>query len=153
MIQPWPDERTRRLRCGLPGHDRRTATEEKTNVIPHLGKHMADRAALVVQSAHGARLRVASWVPVSHRGARGHQVRWVRRAARHVLAMYHPDDEVINSVTVARKGEVSHANGVQNGHAHARGTVSVVSPPCKCCKMEVLALQKMEEITTAKLSY
>ena len=68
-----------------------------------------------------------------------------------VLAVYHPDDEVINSVIIARKID-AHAKGLQNGHAPARGAVPIVSPPCKCCKMEANALQKREEMATTELS-
>jgi nicotianamine synthase len=58
---------------------------------------------------------------------------------------------VINSVIIARKVDAD-ANGPQNGQAHARGAVPIVSPPCKCCKMEASALQKREEMVSKEMS-
>jgi nicotianamine synthase len=118
------------------------AAEDKAKVVAHLGRHMADGAALVVRSAHGARGFLYPIVDPED----------IRRGGFDVLAVYHPDNEVINSVIIARKMD-AHAKGLQNGHAHARGTVPIVSPPCKCCKMEANALQKREEMaTTTELS-
>jgi len=117
------------------------AAEDKAKVVAHLGRHMADGAALVVRSAHGARGFLYPIVDPED----------IRRGGFDVLAVYHPDDEVINSVIVARKID-AHAKGLQNGHAHARGAVPIVSPPCKCCKMEANALQKREEMATTELS-
>lgn len=117
------------------------AAEEKAKVIAHLGTHMADGAALVVRSAHGARGFLYPIVDPED----------IRMGGFDVLAVYHPDDEVVNSVIIARKVD-ERANGLQNGHAHARGAVPVVSPPCKCCKMEVRVLDKREEFATKELS-
>ncbi|KAG0551411.1 hypothetical protein BDA96_01G421000 [Sorghum bicolor] len=117
------------------------AAEDKAKVVAHLGRHMADGAALVVRSAHGARGFLYPIVDPED----------IRRGGFDVLAVYHPDDEVINSVIIARKTD-AHAKGPQNGHAHARGAVPIVSPPCKCCKMEANALQKREEMATTELS-
>ena len=90
-----------------------------------------------MRSAHGARAFLYPIVDPED----------IRRGGFDVLAVYHPDNEVVNSVIIARKMD-AHAKGLQNGHAHARGTVPIVSPPCKCCKMEANALQKREEMTT-----
>lgn len=117
------------------------AAEEKAKVIAHLGTHMADGTALVVRSAHGARGFLYPIVDPED----------IRQGGFDVLAVYHPDDEVVNSVIIARKVD-ERANGLQNGHAHARGAVPVVSPPCKCCKMEVSVLDKREEFATKELS-
>ncbi|XP_062209227.1 nicotianamine synthase 2-like [Phragmites australis] len=117
------------------------AAEDKAKVVAHLGRHMADGAALVVRSAHGARGFLYPIVDPED----------IRRGGFDVLAVYHPDDEVINSVIIARKVD-SYANGLQNGHAHALGLVPVVSPPCKCCKMEASVLQKGEEMVRKELS-
>ncbi|KAJ1297462.1 hypothetical protein BS78_01G378300, partial [Paspalum vaginatum] len=117
------------------------AAEDKANVITHLGTHMADGAALVVRSAHGARGFLYPIVDIED----------IRRGGFDVLAVYHPDDEVINSVIIARKSD-AHANGLQNGRAHSRGAVPIVSPPCKCCKMEANAFQKREEMVAKELS-
>lgn len=117
------------------------AAEDKARVVAHLGRHMADGAALVVRSAHGARGFLYPIVDPED----------IRRGGFDVLAVYHPDDEVINSVVIARKIG-AHGNGPQNGHAHSRGAVPIVSPPCKCCKMESNALQKREEMAAKELS-
>ena len=51
--------------------------------------------------------------------------------------------------TDARKVDAD-AIGPQNGQAHARRAVPIVSPPCKCCKMEASALQKRGEEVAAR---
>ncbi|CAN6313047.1 unnamed protein product [Urochloa humidicola] len=117
------------------------AAEDKAKVVAHLGKHMADGAALVVRSAHGARGFLYPIVDPED----------IRRGGFDVLAVYHPDDEVINSVIIARKvDDDAHASGLQNGRADAKGAVPIVSPPCKCCKVEANAVQKREEMAAAK---
>ncbi|KAL2231297.1 nicotianamine synthase-like [Sesamum indicum] len=65
--------------------------EEKIHVIKHLAKHMAPGAILMLRSAHGAR---AFLYPV----VEPHDLQGFE-----VLTVYHPTDEVINSVVVARK--------------------------------------------------
>ncbi|RCV45141.1 hypothetical protein SETIT_9G429600v2 [Setaria italica] len=118
------------------------AAEDKAKVVAHLGRHMADGAALVVRSAHGARGFLYPVVDPED----------ICRGGFDVRAVYHPDDEVINSVIIARKVG-AHGNGLQNGqHANARGAVPIVSPPCKCCKVEASALQKREEMAAKELS-
>ncbi|RLN17112.1 hypothetical protein C2845_PM02G44190 [Panicum miliaceum] len=95
------------------------AAEDKARVVAHLGRHMAPGAALVVRSAHGARGFLYPVVDPEDIGRGGFDV----------LAVYHPDDEVINSVIVARKV-------ADDGHGS------------KCCKTEARAaapLQAREE--------
>jgi nicotianamine synthase len=73
-------------------------SEEKADAIAHLGKRMADGAALVVRSAHGARAFLYPVVDLDG----------IRRGGFEVLAVYHPTgDEVFNSFIVARKVEIS----------------------------------------------
>ncbi|KAF0907426.1 hypothetical protein E2562_017366 [Oryza meyeriana var. granulata] len=96
------------------------AAEEKAKIIAHLGRHMADGAALVVRSAHGARGFLYPIVDPSD----------VARGGFDVLAVCHPEDEVINSVIVARKAAPEAARGTAPG-----GGLPVVSPPCRCCDM------------------
>lgn len=68
--------------------------EEKVQVLDHLAKYMAPGALLMLRSAHGAR---AFLYPV------------VEPCDLHgfdVLSVFHPTDEVINSVIIARKCQV-----------------------------------------------
>ncbi|TXG65337.1 hypothetical protein EZV62_006612 [Acer yangbiense] len=65
--------------------------EEKVKVIDHLANYMSPGALLMVRSAHGARAFLYPVVnPCDLRGFE-------------VLSIYHPTDEVINSVVIARK--------------------------------------------------
>jgi nicotianamine synthase len=68
-----------------------------------------------------------------------------------VLTVYHPEGEVINSVIIARK-EDAHANGLQNGRAHAKGAMPIASNAAdeESCKIEASALQKREEMVAAE---
>ncbi|XP_006649965.2 nicotianamine synthase 1 [Oryza brachyantha] len=116
------------------------AAEEKAGVIAHLGAHMADGAALVVRSAHGARGFLYPIVDPED----------VRRGGFDVLAVCHPEDEVINSVIVARKVDARAAAARKDGLADSHGVVPVVGPPSKCCKMEASGLEKAEEFATNK---
>ncbi|KAK7269429.1 hypothetical protein RIF29_22155 [Crotalaria pallida] len=65
--------------------------EEKNRIIDHLAKHMASGALLMVRSAHGARAFLYPVVDPSD--LRGFEV----------LSVFHPTNEVINSVVIARK--------------------------------------------------
>ncbi|EPS69362.1 nicotianamine synthase [Genlisea aurea] len=65
--------------------------EEKMNVIDHLARNMAPGAILMLRSAHGARAFLYPVVEPRH--LQGFQV----------LSVYHPTDEVVNSVVVARR--------------------------------------------------
>ncbi|KAK1374048.1 Nicotianamine synthase [Heracleum sosnowskyi] len=64
---------------------------EKVGVIHHLAKYMAPGAILMLRSAHGARGFLYPVIDPSD--LRGFEV----------LSVFHPSDEVINSVVVARK--------------------------------------------------
>ncbi|GKV01371.1 hypothetical protein SLEP1_g13928 [Rubroshorea leprosula] len=65
--------------------------EEKIRVIDHLAKHMAPGTTLMVRSAHGARAFLYPIVdPCDLTGFE-------------VLSIFHPTDDVINSVVIARK--------------------------------------------------
>jgi nicotianamine synthase len=120
------------------------AAEEKAKVIAHLGAHMVEGASLVVRSAHGARGFLYPIVDPED----------IRRGGFEVLAVHHPEGEVINSVIVARKAVDAQLSGPQNGDAHARGAVPLVSPPCSfSTKMEAGALEKSEELATKELAF
>ncbi|MQL77616.1 hypothetical protein Taro_010049 [Colocasia esculenta] len=89
--------------------------EAKARVVEHLARHMAPGAVLMLRSAHGAR---AFLYPVVDPGSlRGFEV----------LSVFHPTDEVINSVVVARRSlSCGHPPaGIELGH----GPVVL---PCKC---------------------
>lgn len=65
--------------------------EEKVQAIDHLAKHMAPGAILLLRSAHGARAFLYPVIdPCDLHGF-------------DVLSVFHPTDEVINSVIIARK--------------------------------------------------
>lgn len=112
------------------------AAEEKARMVEHLGKHMAPGAALVVRSAHGARGFLYPVVDPEE----------IRRGGFDVLAVHHPEGEVINSVIIARKPPVA-APALEGGDAHAHGHGAVVSRPCQRCEMEARAHQKMEDMS------
>ncbi|KAK1278144.1 Nicotianamine synthase [Acorus gramineus] len=69
---------------------------EKEGVLEHLGRNMAPGALLMLRSARGAR---AFLYPVVEAGMVGDRL----RGGFEVLSVYHPEDEVINSVVVARR--------------------------------------------------
>lgn len=122
--------------AALVGLDR----EEKGRIVEHLAKHMAPGAILMVRSAHGARAFLYPVIdPADLRGFE-------------VLSVFHPTDEVINSVIVARKVIMNysssspppdhhhhhHHRDLHHQHQHHQGLVngSSTTPtlvlPCKC---------------------
>ncbi|KAG5525442.1 hypothetical protein RHGRI_031934 [Rhododendron griersonianum] len=122
--------------------------EEKVEVIAHLAKHMAPGAILMLRSAHGAR---AFLYPV---------VEPCDLMGFEVLSVFHPSDEVINSVVVARKFssmapvqsfDHHHQGVISNGSAHpAAGPLLL---PCKCCEQKIQAfspLNKIDELAIEK---
>ncbi|KAL6657317.1 hypothetical protein ACP70R_005097 [Stipagrostis hirtigluma subsp. patula] len=120
------------------------AADEKARVVEHLGRHMAPGAALVVRSAHGARGFLYPVVDPDE----------IRRGGFDVLAVHHPEGEVINSVIIARKpAPATEAHAIAGGqaHAHAHHGGTVLSRPCLCCEMEARAHQKMEEMPMEEL--
>ncbi|XP_044980128.1 probable nicotianamine synthase 3 [Hordeum vulgare subsp. vulgare] len=125
------------------------AAEDKAKVIVHLGAHMADGAALVVRSAHGARGFLYPIVDPQDIGRGGFEV----------LAVCHPDDDVVNSVIIAQKSKEVHADGLGSargaGGQYARGTVPVVSPPCRFGEMvaDVTQNHKRDEFANAEVAF
>ncbi|GER48582.1 nicotianamine synthase [Striga asiatica] len=87
--------------------------EEKRRVVAHLAAGMGPGAILVVRSARGAR---AFLYPVVEPGDLG---------GFEVLSVYHPTDDVINSVIVARK-----CSGLVHSVAGGRGPLLI---PCNKC--------------------
>lgn len=66
--------------------------EDKARVIEHLAKYMAPNATLMLRSAHGARAFLYPVVDLTD-DVRGFEV----------LSVFHPTDDVINSVVIAKK--------------------------------------------------
>ncbi|KAL7257713.1 hypothetical protein ACSBR1_003932 [Camellia fascicularis] len=94
--------------AALVGMDKK----EKVRVIDHLAKYMAPGALFMLRSAHGAR---AFLYPVVDRcDLRGFEV----------LSVFHPTDEVINSVVIARKFPMPM-------HSLDQGLGNLILP-CKC---------------------
>ncbi|XP_072960861.1 nicotianamine synthase 9-like [Typha angustifolia] len=104
--------------------------EEKRRIIEHLACYMAPGAKLVVRSAHGA--RVFLYPVVEAEDLRGFEV----------MSVYHPNDEVINSVIVARKPH--HGPSIGHGTAGMR--------PCKCCKMQAMRAEVSGPLERADVS-
>ncbi|KAK4781750.1 hypothetical protein SAY86_015852 [Trapa natans] len=101
------------------------AEEEKVRVIVHLAKHMAPGAILMVRSAHGARAFLYPVVDPSD--LRGFEF----------LSVYHPTDEVINSVIVARRTSASIEDPAISGQAMIKKQLH--PPPLagkKCCEIK-----------------
>ncbi|XP_057492911.1 nicotianamine synthase-like [Actinidia eriantha] len=92
------------------------AKEEKKQVIEHLAKYMAPGAILMLRSAHGARAFLYPVVdPCDLRGFE-------------VLSVFHPTDEVINSVVIARKF-------LMPMHSLDQGLgIDPLMLPCKCAE-------------------
>lgn len=91
--------------------------EEKVRVIGHLAKYMAPGAILMLRSAHGARGFLYPVVdPCDLQGFE-------------VLSVFHPTDEVINSVVIARKISVP----LQPMDHQSLGPVIL---PCKCAEIQ-----------------
>lgn len=104
--------------------------EEKVRVIDHLAKNMAPGAILMLRSAHGARAFL--YPIVEPRDLQGFEV----------LSVFHPTDEVINSVVIARK--LSIGMPVQSLD---QGLGAHVMLPCKCAEIPAFnPLNKMNMI-------
>ncbi|KAI3448495.1 hypothetical protein Pfo_005160 [Paulownia fortunei] len=102
-------------------------TDEKMRVIEHLAKHMAPGAILMLRSAHGARAFLYPVVePLDLRGFE-------------VLSVYHPSDDVINSVVVARKCPKLVHSVVDNGFG-------VPVMPCSKCGHEIQGFNPLSQM-------
>lgn len=97
--------------------------EDKVRVIEHLQKHMAPGAVLMLRSAHGPRAFLYPIVePCDLQGFE-------------VLSIYHPTDDVINSVVISKKLPV-----VSNGSIV--GGPSCLLMPCNCSKIHAIMNKK-----------
>nr|AMN87045.1 hypothetical protein [Paspalum vaginatum] len=98
------------------------AAEDKANVIAHLGTHMADGAALVVRSAHGARGFLYPIVDIQD----------IRRGGFDVLAVYHPGRRG-HQLRHHRAEERRPHERTSEWRAHSRGACRC-EPPVQCCR-------------------
>lgn len=106
--------------------------EEKMVVVEHLAKHMAPGAILMLRSAHGARAFLYPVVDPSH--LRGFEL----------LSLYHPTDEVINSVVVARRCPKP-VDPTGFGHLVLCSKCSEVQPFNPLCQMNLIEELAVEE--------
>ncbi|KAK9070955.1 hypothetical protein SSX86_009523 [Deinandra increscens subsp. villosa] len=95
--------------------------DEKVRVVQHLAKYMAPGAVLMVRSAHGARAFL--YPVVDPKELQGFEV----------LSVFHPDDDVINSVVIARK----HLITTRVDHHHHLETGSIMPYSCKYCEFQM----------------
>nr|GMD42286.1 nicotianamine synthase [Ipomoea batatas] len=104
--------------------------EEKGRAVDHLAKYMAPGSVLVVRSAHGARAFL--YPVVEPRDLRGFEV----------LTVYHPTDDVVNSVIVARKMALPVFNSYDQ-----RAAGSAVVLPTKCSCAEIHAFNPLNKLS------
>ncbi|XP_010536772.1 PREDICTED: nicotianamine synthase 1 [Tarenaya hassleriana] len=96
--------------------------EDKVKVIEHLEKHMNPGAVLMLRSANGPRAFLYPIIDPSD--LKGFEV----------LTIYHPTDEVINSVVIARKlGSGSNAS-----YQMDQGAGRCMLMPCNCSKIHAM---------------
>ncbi|MFS7986173.1 putative nicotianamine synthase [Helianthus anomalus] len=96
----------------------------KAKVIEHLAKYMAPGSILMLRSAHGARAFL--YPVVDPQVLQGFDV----------LSIFHPDDDVINSVVIARKYLKPITTDLND---HQRLGMAYVTPSsCKYCEFQVL---------------
>lgn len=95
---------------------------DKIKVIQHLAKYMASGAILMLRSAHGARAFL--YPVVEPEDLQGFEV----------LSIFHPHDEVINSVVIARKYRAP----METDHNHHQelGIGSFMTSSCKYCDFQ-----------------
>ncbi|XP_073146802.1 nicotianamine synthase-like [Henckelia pumila] len=96
--------------------------EQKMLVINHLSKNMAPGAILMLRSAHGARAFLYPVVEPRH-----------LQGGFEVLSVFHPTDEVINSVVIARKTAAINPAVHSVDHVHQAGFGSLVLQPLINC--------------------
>lgn len=110
--------------------------KEKVKVVQHLAKYMAPGAILMLRSAHGA--RVFLYPVVDPQDLQGFEV----------LSIFHPDDDVINSVVISRKNPTT-SNIDHKHHDHqVLGIESIMASSCKYCEFQMFGnpLNKMSMV-------
>ncbi|KAF4374331.1 hypothetical protein F8388_002229 [Cannabis sativa] len=100
--------------------------KDKVKVIEHLGKYMAPGSLLMLRSAHGARVFLYPVIDTDC-DLQGFEV----------LSVFHPTDEIINSVVIARK-HYSHNPKVLQMPSVNSSSSSLIAPfNCNCRMMIV----------------
>ncbi|XP_033137510.1 LOW QUALITY PROTEIN: nicotianamine synthase 1 [Brassica rapa] len=95
--------------------------EAKVKAIEHLEKHMAPGAVLMLRSAHA--LRAFLYPIVDSSDLKGFQL----------LTIYHPTDDVVNSVVIARK-----FGGSTTTRGQYHGTRGCMFMPCNCSTVHAI---------------
>ncbi|KAI3803919.1 hypothetical protein L1987_32084 [Smallanthus sonchifolius] len=95
--------------------------DEKVKVVQHLEKYMAPESILMVRSAHGARAFL--YPVVDPQDLQGFEV----------LSVFHPVDDVINSVVIARKYPII----AKIDHHHELEIGSAMPSSCKYCDFKM----------------
>ncbi|KAI3525658.1 hypothetical protein L1887_04625 [Cichorium endivia] len=98
--------------------------DEKLKVVQHLAVYMTPGSILMLRSAHGARAFL--YPVVDPQDLRGFEV----------LSVFHPDDDVINSVVISRKS-LMNSNIGHKHHHHQLGIESIIPSSCKYCEFQM----------------
>ncbi|KAL8234515.1 hypothetical protein R6Q59_020615 [Mikania micrantha] len=98
--------------------------DEKVKVVQHLDKYMAPGSILMLRSAHGARAFL--YPVVDPKDLQGFEV----------LSVFHPVDDVINSVVIARKNPIA-SNIDHHHHDHGLEIGSIMPSSCKYCEFQM----------------
>lgn len=105
--------------------------DEKVKVVQHLAKYMAPGSILMLRSAHGARAFL--YPVVEPQDLQGFEV----------LSVFHPVDDVINSVVIARRdpylntSKIDHHHDHDHDHDHELEMGSIVPSSCKYCEFQL----------------
>lgn len=99
--------------------------DDKVKVIEHFAKYMAPGAILMLRSAHGARAFL--YPVVDPNVLQGFDV----------LSIFHPDDDVVNSVVITRKFMEPVNNDRTNNHHNLR-IGSIMPSSCKYCDFQAV---------------
>nr|XP_043621827.1 nicotianamine synthase-like [Erigeron canadensis] len=97
--------------------------EKKVEVIEHLAKYMSPGAILMLRSAHGARAFLYPVVDPE-----------VLQGEFDVLSIFHPDDDVVNSVVITRK--IEDPVSIDRHNHHEAGIGSIIPSSCKHCEFQ-----------------
>ncbi|KAK1417698.1 hypothetical protein QVD17_26832 [Tagetes erecta] len=101
--------------------------DEKVKVVQHLAKYMAPGSILMLRSAHGARAFL--YPVVEPQDLQGFKV----------LSVFHPVDDVINSVVITRKDPYPITSKIDHDHDHDHELEmgSIVPSSCKYCDFQM----------------